>query len=121
MFGWIIGLFDLNPLVSGALLAVYGAIFGAVLGALVGLAAYSLTGGRRDFTSISGLSADSYDLLVDDTPRRTRQPAAGCLPQLIRDRSVLRSPGGRSTTLPEGRFTELKAQPGDLFVSAAAG
>jgi hypothetical protein len=57
-------LFDLvNPLVSGALLAGYGAI----VGALLGLAAHALTGGRRDFASISAFRADSYDLLVDDT------------------------------------------------------
>jgi hypothetical protein len=68
LFGWILGLFDLvNPLVSGLLLALYGAITGAVLGAALGAAAHALTGGSRDFTSISAFRADSYDLLVDDT------------------------------------------------------
>ena len=67
MFGWILGLFDLvNPLVSALLLAVYGAIIGAVGGAVLGMAAHALTGGRRDFASIGGLRADSYEVLVDD-------------------------------------------------------
>lgn len=68
MFGWILGLVDLvNPLVSGLLLAVYGAIVGAVIGALLGLVAHALTGGWRDFASVSAVRADSYDLLVEDT------------------------------------------------------
>ena len=67
LFGWILGLFDLiNPLVSGLMLALYGAIVGAVIGAVLGLIAHALTGGRRDFASISAFRADSYDLLVDD-------------------------------------------------------
>ena len=67
LFGWILGLFDLVNLVSRMLLALYGAVAGAVLGAVLGLIAHALTGGRRDFTSISAFRADSYDLLVDDT------------------------------------------------------
>ncbi|MEH0954675.1 general stress protein [Micromonospora sp. CPCC 205554] len=68
LFGWILGLFDLvNPLVSALLLAVYGAIIGAIGGALLGMAAHALTGGRRDFSSIDALRADSYEVLVDDT------------------------------------------------------
>jgi hypothetical protein len=66
LFGWLFGLFDLvNPLVAGLLLALYGVIFGAVLGALLGLITYAMTGGRRDFSSISGLKADTYEVLVD--------------------------------------------------------
>jgi hypothetical protein len=68
LFGWILGLFDLvDPLVSGALLALYGAVVGAVTGAILGIVAHALTGGRRDFASISAFRADHYDLLVDDT------------------------------------------------------
>jgi len=67
LFGWILGLFDLvNPLVSGALLALYGAITGAVIGAVMGAVAHALSGGRRDFASVSAFRADSYDVLVDD-------------------------------------------------------
>jgi hypothetical protein len=66
LFGWLFGLLNwIDPLVSGLLLALYGAIFGAILGALLGLLAHALSGGRRDFTSVSGLKADHYEVLVD--------------------------------------------------------
>jgi hypothetical protein len=66
LFGWLFGLFDwVNPVVSGLLLALYGAIFGAVAGGLLGLVGHALTGGRRDFSSVAGMRAESYDVLVD--------------------------------------------------------
>ena len=66
LFGWLFGLFDwVNPLISGLLLALYGAIFGAVAGGLLGLLGHALTGGRRDFSSVAGMRAESYDVLVD--------------------------------------------------------
>jgi hypothetical protein len=66
LFGWLFGLFDwINPLISGLLLALYGAVFGAVLGALFGAIGHALTGGRRDFSSITGMQADRYDVQVD--------------------------------------------------------
>ncbi|GGJ78572.1 hypothetical protein GCM10010123_05660 [Pilimelia anulata] len=66
LFGWLFGVFAwIEPIISGLLLALYGALFGAVVGGLFGLAGHALTGGRRDFSSISGMRADSYDLLVD--------------------------------------------------------
>ncbi|MEU8608890.1 general stress protein [Actinoplanes sp. NPDC048791] len=66
LFGWLFGLFDwVNPLISGLLLALYGAIFGAVVGGLLGLLGHALTGGRRDFSSVAGMRAESYDVLVD--------------------------------------------------------
>jgi hypothetical protein len=66
LFGWLFGLFDwVNPVISGLLLALYGAIFGAVAGGLIGLLGHALTGGRRDFSSVAGMRAESYDVLVD--------------------------------------------------------
>ena len=66
LFGWLFGLFDwVNPLISGLLLALYGAIFGAIVGGLLGLVGHALTGGRRDFNSVAGMRAESYDVLVD--------------------------------------------------------
>jgi len=66
LFGWLFGLFDwINPLIAGVLLALYGLVFGAILGAVLGALAHALTRGRRDFSSIPGLRADSYDVLVD--------------------------------------------------------
>lgn len=66
LIGWLFGLFDwVAPLIAGLLLAFYGAIAGAVIGALIGLIGHAVTGGRRDFRSVSGFRAGSYDLLVD--------------------------------------------------------
>jgi hypothetical protein len=66
LFGWLFGLFDwVNPLISSVLLALYGAVFGAVVGGLLGLIGHALTGGRRDFSSVSGVRAESYDVVVD--------------------------------------------------------
>jgi hypothetical protein len=66
LFGWLFGLFNLiNPLVTGLLLALYGLIFGAVVGAILGLVGHSLTGGRRDFSSVSTIQAETYDVMVD--------------------------------------------------------
>ncbi|WP_197716993.1 general stress protein [Glycomyces terrestris] len=66
VLGWLFGLFNwVDPLIAGLLLALYGALLGAIAGAIVGLVAHALTGGRRDFSSVGELRADSYDLLVD--------------------------------------------------------
>lgn len=65
-FGFIFGLFDwIDPLVSGLVLALYGLIFGAIVGAIIGLIAYAMSGGQRDFTSISGMQADRYSVMVE--------------------------------------------------------
>ena len=61
------GLFSLiTPIVSGIILAFYGLIFGAIVGAIVGLLFHAFSGGRRDFTSVSGIQADRYNVMVDD-------------------------------------------------------
>jgi len=65
--GVIIGLF--LGLFSGASswdLALRGALFGLVFGAISGAITYALTGGRRDFTSVRGMQADKYNVMVDD-------------------------------------------------------
>lgn len=51
----IVGAPDLSPVVLGV-------TFGAVFGALFGLAAHALSGGKRDFTSISQVVATRYGL-----------------------------------------------------------
>ncbi|HXF64354.1 MAG TPA: general stress protein [Caldilineaceae bacterium] len=66
LFGFIFGLFSfIQPLVSALTLALYGLIFGAIVGALIGLIAYGASGGRRDFSSVSGIQADRYNVMVD--------------------------------------------------------
>jgi len=67
LIGFVFGLFSLiDPLVSGLLLAFYGLSFGAVLGAIIGLISHTLSGGRRDFSSVGSMRADSYDVVTDD-------------------------------------------------------
>jgi hypothetical protein len=67
LFGWLFGLFNwIDPVVASFTLALYGLVFGAVIGALVGLLLHSLTGGRRDFASVSGMQASRYDVQVDE-------------------------------------------------------
>ncbi|MCD0447259.1 hypothetical protein LO763_26955 [Glycomyces sp. A-F 0318] len=66
LFGWIFGLLGwVDPLIAGLLLALYGAVFGAVVGGVAGLVAHALTGGRRDFSSVGSLQANSYDVFVE--------------------------------------------------------
>jgi hypothetical protein len=55
---WIVSPWAPEALLSGVLL---GAVFGAVWGAV----AHVLTRGERDFTSVSGLEAATYDVVVD--------------------------------------------------------
>jgi hypothetical protein len=82
LIGWLFAVFDwFDPVVSRGWLIFDGLWFGAVIGLLWGLLLYAFTGGRRDFTSIGGIQADRYMVLVDDAyadeARRmlaTRQP-----------------------------------------------
>ena len=65
--GFLLGLFNLiAPVVSALNLALYGIIFGAIIGALIGLMTYAFSGGRRDFSSVSGMQAERYNVVVDD-------------------------------------------------------
>lgn len=65
-FGFIFGLLDwIDPLISGLVLALYGLVFGAIVGAIIGAVGYAMTGGKRDFTSVSGMQAERYSVMVD--------------------------------------------------------
>lgn len=67
LLGWLLGLFTLvQPLVSAIVLAVWGLVVGAVVGAVLGLIGHALSGGRRDFSSVSAVRAERYDLLATD-------------------------------------------------------
>ena len=57
---WIV-----SPWAPGALLS--GVLLGALFGAVWGATAHLLSGGRRDFTSVSGLEAATYDVVVDES------------------------------------------------------
>jgi hypothetical protein len=67
LFGWLFGLFDwIDPVVTSLTLAIYGLIWGAIVGALLGLLLHAMTGGRRDFTSVGGVQASRYEVMVDE-------------------------------------------------------
>ena len=51
---------------SALVLIVYGLVFGAMVGALMGLIFHALTGGKRDFSSIGGIEAGRYNVMVDE-------------------------------------------------------
>jgi hypothetical protein len=66
LIGFIFGIFNFfAPLTSALALAFYGLVFGAILGGIVGVVGYSLSGGDRDFTSVSGMQAQRYDVTAD--------------------------------------------------------
>jgi hypothetical protein len=73
--GFFLGLFSLvAPLASGLTLALWGLVIGAVIGALVGVLTHALSGGRRDFSSVSSLRAGRYDVVATaDVADRARQ------------------------------------------------
>jgi uncharacterized membrane protein len=67
LIGWLFGIFNwFEPVTSAFWLAIDGLWFGALVGALFGLLLQALSRGRRDFDSVAGLSAERYDLQVDD-------------------------------------------------------
>lgn len=66
LLGWLFGLFNwIELLISALVLAFWGAIIGVVIGALVGLLSHLATGGQRDFSSVSTMAADRYDVVVN--------------------------------------------------------
>jgi hypothetical protein len=100
LIGWLFGIFNwFEPITSAFWLAIDGLWFGAVVGALLGLLLQALSRGRRDFDSVAGITADRYDLLVDD------EVAA----QAARLLAELRSP---SATGPSGGGPQARAARG---------
>jgi hypothetical protein len=81
VLGWLFGAFNLiNPLVSAVTLAVWGLIIGGVIGTFAGIIGYAATGGRRDFTSVSTMQADHYNVLVDVERAEDAQRLLGRMP-----------------------------------------
>lgn len=71
--GFLLGIFTITPLVTGLIMALYGLLIGAVLGGVVGAAGHAALGGRRDFSSVQGITAGRYDVVCDAdfAPRAT--------------------------------------------------
>src|SRR4051794_18650790 len=71
MIGALLGLltgliFTIDPDPVLPLLVLYGIVSGAILGAVFGATMHALTGGQRDFASVSALDADRFDVQVDE-------------------------------------------------------
>lgn len=62
LIGLLLGIFSVSDWWRVVLL---GLVIGAVWGAVFGAIAHAMTGGRRDFTSVSGLQAAQYAVNVD--------------------------------------------------------
>jgi hypothetical protein len=62
--GLLVGLFTTGPAWLGLILG--GTLIGALWGAVFGFFAHWATRGMRDFSSVRGLVAGRYDLVVDD-------------------------------------------------------
>lgn len=66
--GLLFSLFDWYGTVGSTLSLILGAvIFGAIAGAVVGVLNQLMSGGRRDFASIGSMSAEQYEVTVDNT------------------------------------------------------
>lgn len=64
LIGLFIGLFaESGTALFG--LALYGLLMGAAFGAVLGFTAHAATGGRRDFSSTTGLAATRFEVLVE--------------------------------------------------------
>jgi hypothetical protein len=67
LVGWLFGLFNwFDPVVNAFWLALDGLWFGALVGALFGVLTRLAMRGRRDFASVAAVTAERYDLLVDE-------------------------------------------------------
>ena len=66
-FGLLMALiFSYDPNPALPLLVLYGLVAGALIGAALGALLHAATGGTRDFTSLPGLQAERYEVVVDD-------------------------------------------------------
>lgn len=63
LFGLLFGLFFSGPAFFGVVL--YGLVAGAVFGAILGAVGHAAQRGRRDFSSVRGMTAERYELQVD--------------------------------------------------------
>jgi membrane protein required for beta-lactamase induction len=64
LFALLFGIFFTGPEFLG--LVVYAVVAGAIFGAIFGALAHGAQGGRRDFTSVSGIEAERYEVQVDE-------------------------------------------------------
>ncbi len=81
VFGLLFGVWFAHDGTSLLGIVLYWIVVGAVFGLVFALVVYALSGGRRNFTSVVGMQADRYEVLVDepyidDVLRRLARPAS---------------------------------------------
>src|SRR5687768_9923487 len=100
LIGWLFTVFNwFDPVVARGWLILDGLWFGALAGALFGLLAHALTGGRRDFSSVGGMQAEHYDVLVDEEVADDAARLLGGLGRAL-DGGEPRSPAGDDRGAP---------------------
>lgn len=63
LIGLLLGLlFPVTPLLN---IVLYGLVVGIIISILFGVLGYAMSGGRRDFSSVGGMQADTYNVMVD--------------------------------------------------------
>lgn len=81
LFGWLLSIFvDGNDWWKPLLV---GAAFGAFWGAVTGFIAQAMTGGKRDFASVKGVAADTYEVEVDADQADSARQLVAQLPQKL--------------------------------------
>lgn len=63
LIGLFLGLlFPVTPLLN---IVLYGLVVGIIISILFGVLGYAMSRGRRDFSSVGGMQADTYNVIVD--------------------------------------------------------
>jgi hypothetical protein len=66
LFGLLFGVWFAHDGTSLLAILAYWTLFAAVIGAVIGLIGYAINGGRRNFTSVTTMQPQHFDVLVDD-------------------------------------------------------
>jgi hypothetical protein len=67
LFGFLFGIVNwIAPMISAFRLTLYGILYGTIVGCFLSVVFYALSGGERDFSSVSGVDAERYNVLVDE-------------------------------------------------------
>lgn len=61
--------------------ALYALLVGAIIGAIFSALSYAFSGGRRDFTSMSGMQAERYNVMADTEVANEAQTLLNNMPR----------------------------------------
>jgi hypothetical protein len=66
LFGLLFGIWFAHDGTSLLAILVYWAGFGILIGVAISLFGYAMSGSRRNFSSVAGVQAQRFDVLVDE-------------------------------------------------------